>query len=334
MKIGITGISQSGKTTAFKILLQADIPGTIGVFRIFDRRIEKLVELLSSKKITYPEFIFTDLGPTSGFSKKELAKLQEIDLFVCVIGAFFGGDPRKDFDSALTDIIVSDLELIQNRLDKLKKEQKKRDTEQESKVLEKCQAYVSEGNVLSGLGLTMDEIKLLSGLALLSLKPIVLAINTSDQEGFFPEEKIKSLMEYCASKGLEAIRFFGKTESELLELPAEEREKFMKEMGEGYSFREKMSGLITKKLELLTFFTAGDKETRGWHLRSGLPVIEAAGKIHSDIKRGFIRAEVMNYVDLIGYGSEHKVREAGLLRLEGKDYIVKDGDILNIRFNV
>ncbi|PJC48341.1 MAG: redox-regulated ATPase YchF, partial [Candidatus Omnitrophica bacterium CG_4_9_14_0_2_um_filter_42_8] len=127
----------------------------------------------------------------------------------------------------------------------------------------------------------------------------------------------------------------GKTEIELLELNPEDQDQFSKEMGSGYNFRENMAKLIAKELNLITFFTAGDKDTTGWHLESGLPVIEAAGKIHSDIKRGFIRAEVVNYEDFVKYGGNmQKVREAGLLKIEGKEYIVKDGDMLNIRFNI
>lgn len=333
MKIGIIGPPQSGKTVAFKILLQAEASGNIGIFKTLDERVDNIKEAFSSKKATYPEFTFIDVGPTLDFSKKDLSKLEDIDLFMCVIGAFFSEDPKKDFEKCLTDIIVSDLEMIQQRLDRLEKEGKRRDAEGEIKLLERCQACVSEGKALSQLGLTKDEVRLLSGLRFLSLKPLVLAINTLEkntQEG----SKIKAIEEYCHSKGIAFIRFFGKVESEVLELAPAERKKFLKEMGAGYGFKEGASRLIIRELNLITFFTTGEKETRGWYLKSGLPVIEAAGKIHSDMKRGFIRAEVVNYEDFIKYGSMVGAREKGVLKVEGKDYIVKDGDILNIRFNV
>jgi len=334
MKIGIIGPSQSGKSTVFKILLEAHTSGTIGVFKDLDKRVGKVSEAFSSKKTTYPELIFVDLGSTSNISKKDLSCFQDIDLFVCVIGAFFSEQPKRDFENCLTDIIVSDLDLIQNRITRLEKEGKRQETEQELRLLEKCQAFISEGRPLLQLGLSQDEIKLFSGLFLLSLKPLILAINTSDEKREVLETKVKELEGFCASKGLSSIRFFGKTELELLELASGERENFLKEIGPGYNFREEFLRLITKELNLITFFTSGDKETKGWYLKSGLSVIEAAGKIHSDMKRGFIRAEVVNYEDFIKCGSIHKASEAGVLKVEGKDYIVKDGDIINIRFNV
>ena len=334
MKIGIIGPPQSGKTTIFKILLNKDVPGNIGVFRILDHRVEKISEKFCSKKTTYPEFTFVDFGSLSGFSKKDISQLQNIDLFVCVVGAFFSENPKKEFEDCLTDIIISDLEVIQNRIAKLEKEKISSNAERELQVLEKCQAFVSEGRLLYKAGLDKDEIQLLSGLIFLSLKPLILAVNISEENAEDLENRVKPLEEYCHSKEIRLVRFFGKAELELLELEPEERKKFLKELGPGYNFREDLSGLIFRELNLVTFFTTGEKETRGWHLKSGLPVIEAAGKIHSDMKRGFIRAEVVNFEDFIKCGSTHKAREAGILKVEGKDYIVRDGDIINIRFNV
>ena len=333
MKIGIIGPPQSGKTTLFKILLNKDTSGNIGVFRTLDPRIDKIYEIFSSKKVTHPEFTFVDIGPTSAFSKKDLSDLQDVDLFICVIGAFFSQNPQEEFESCLTDIIISDLDLIQNRIKRIEREGKKSDSERELKILEKCQAVSSDGKLLSKAGLDNEDIKLLSGLVFLSLKPLILAINISDEDKE-TEVKIKALEEHARSKDIRSIRFFGKTESELLELEPGEREKFLKELGAGYNFRERLSKSILKELDLITFFTAGEKETRGWYLKSGLPAIEAAGKIHSDMRRGFIRAEVVNFKDFIKCGSVSKAREAGLLKVEGKEYIVKDGDIINIRFNI
>lgn len=333
MKIGIIGPSQSGKTSLFKVLLQSDASGHIGVFRILDSRVDKVFEIFSSKKKTYPEFSVVDLGPISGFSRKDLSQLLDVDLFVCVVGAFISEDPKKDLETTLTDIIISDLEAAQNRLARIDKE-KRPDTEREKEILDKCQAALSDGKFLRKAGITKDEAALISGLALLSLKPLVLAINVSDQDAAAQEPKVKSLEEFSGSRDIPSIRFFGKTELELMELEAGEREKFMKELGPGYNFREDFSKLVSRELDLITFYTSGDKETKGWYLRSGLPAIEAAGKIHSDIERGFIRAEVVNFADFIKCGSVQKAREAGVLKVEGKEYIVKDGDIINIRFNV
>ena len=333
MKIGIIGSPQSGKTTLFKILLNKNASGNIGVFKTLDPRIDKIYEIFSSKKATHPEFTFVDIGPVSTFSKKDLPDLHDVDLFICVIGAFFSQDPQKEFENCLTDIIISDLDLIQNRIKRIEKEGKKSDSERELKLLEKCQAVISDGMLLSKTGLDKEDIKLLSGLIFLSLKPLILAINGSDEDKD-AEDKIKALEDHASSRDIRSIRFFGKTESELLELEPGEREKFLKELGAGYNFRERLSKSILKELDLITFFTAGEKETRGWYLKSGLPAIEAAGKIHSDMRRGFIRAEVVNFKDFIKCGSVSKAREAGLLKVEGKEYIVKDGDIINIRFNI
>ena len=226
------------------------------------------------------------------------------------------------------------MEEIKNRITKIEKERMKMktDTESEMKLLKKCQDWLENSKLLRNIGLTRDELKLFSGFSFISLRPIIVAINLEEGR---EDGKIKAVEEYCSSMALKSIRFFGKTELEILELNPEERDRFSKEMGSGYNFRENMSRLICKELNLITFFTGGDKDTTGWHLESGLTAIEAAGKIHSDIKRGFIRAEVVNYEDFIKCeGNMQKVREAGLLKIEGKEYIVKDGDILNIRFNI
>lgn len=335
MKIGIIGPAQSGKTTIFKVLLQsAGITGDIGMFKFMDQRIEKLSDIFSSKKKVYPETAFLDISSSAGFTGKEYSKLHDVDLFICVADAFFSEDPKKSLESYMTDIILSDLEAIQTRCARIEKERMKMktDTESEMKLLKKCQESLENSKLLRNIGLTKDELKLFSGFSFISLRPIIVVINL--EEGA-KEDKIKAVEEYCSSIDMTSIRFFGKTELEILELNPDERDKFSKEMGSGYNFRENMSRLICKELKLLTFFTAGDKDTTGWHLESGLSVIEAAGKIHSDIKRGFIRAEVVNYEDFVKCeGNMQKVRESGLLRIEGKEYIVKDGDMLNIRFNV
>ncbi|MEK7868367.1 MAG: DUF933 domain-containing protein [Candidatus Omnitrophota bacterium] len=335
MKIGIIGPAQSGKTTIFKVLLQsANITGDIGMFKFMDSRIEKLSDIFSSKKRVYPETAFLDISSSAGFTGKEYSKLNDIDLFICVANAFFSENPKKDLEGYMMDIILADLEAIQNRITKIEKERMKikTDIESEMRLLKKCQNSLENSKLLRNIGLTKDELKLFSGFSFISLRPIVGVINL--EEGI-NMDKISQTEEYCSSMGLSCIRFFGKTELEILELKPEERGQFSKEMGSGYNFRENMSKLICKELNLLTFFTAGDKDTTGWHLESGLSIIEAAGKIHSDIKRGFIRAEVVNYEDFIKCaGNMQKVREAGLLKIEGKEYIVKDGDMLNIRFNV
>lgn len=335
MKIAIIGPAQSGKTAIFKVLLQsADISGDIGMFKFMDKRIEKLSGIFSSKKKVYPETAFLDINSGAGFTGKEYSKLHDIDLFICVANAFFSEDPKKELEGYMMDIILSDLEAIQTRLAKIEKERMKMkaDTESETNLLKRCQGSLEDSRLLRNMGLTRDELKLFSGFSYISLRPMIVVINLKEGAG---EEKAGPIEEYCSSIGVKSIRSFGKTELEMLELNPAERDEFSKEMGSGYNFRENMSRLICRELNLITFFTAGDKDTTGWHLESGLSAIEAAGKIHSDIKRGFIRAEVVNYEDFVNCaGNMQKVREAGLLKIEGKEYIIKDGDMLNIRFNV
>ncbi len=335
MKIGIIGPPQSGKTTILSLLSgKKEIAGNIGVFKALDRRLKKIAEIVSAKKITYPEFVFLDLGAVSGFNKKDMSQLQGIDLFICAAGAFFSEDPKKDFESFLTDILLFDLDIIQTRMARLQKERRGTDCGKELKILDRCQSFISEGRLLRKAGLDKEEIKLLSGLFFLSLEPLIAAINLPEGDTSAEGDKIKRLEVYCNQKEISCVKFFGKEELELMDLEPEERERFLKELGPGYNFKEGISRLISKELDLIIFFTAGEKETRGWHLKSGLSAIEAAGKIHSDIKRGFIRAEVISCEDFINSGSFHKARETGVLRLEGKDYVVQDGDVINIRFNV
>ncbi len=334
MKIGIIGPPQTGKTTLFRILLQQASSGTVGIVKTHDHRIDKISELLLSKKTSYPEFAFLDIGLISGFNKQDLSRLQDIDLFICVIGTFFAQDIKKDFDGCLTDIIISDLEAVQNRISRIQKEGKKSDSGRELNLLERTQAFLSDGRLLWKAGFNADDVKIIAGLILLSLKPLVVAVNLSEEGSGDSEDRVKDFEEYCRAKGISCIKFFGKTESELIELEPEERKKFIQEIGPGYNFKEGLCKLILRELGLITFFTTGEKETRGWYLKSGLSVIEAAGKIHSDMKKGFIRAEVVNFEDFVKHGSMHKAREAGLLKVEGKEYIVKDGDIINVRFNV
>ncbi|MFH1782197.1 MAG: DUF933 domain-containing protein [Candidatus Omnitrophota bacterium] len=332
MKIGIIGPPQTGKTSIFKILLdKSDISTNIGVFRPSDPRIEQIAGVVSSKKKTYPELTFVDIGSIKDFNRKDVSGLGDTDLFISVIGSFFSEDPKKDFDSLITDLVVHDLEVVQNRIERIKKESARNNSEQEIALLEKYQAHLSEGKLLSKLKAGEGDSSLLSGLLLLSQIPLILAINSSESD---IGKKIDPLKEYVESINIPYVIFFGKEELDLLGLEKDEREKFLKELGDSYTFKEDISRLIFKELNLITFFTAAENETRGWYLKKDLPALEAAGKVHSDIKRGFIRAEVLNCKDFLECGSMHNAREKGLLRLEGKEYIIKDGDIINIRFSV
>lgn len=238
MKIGIISSPLSGKSTIFKILLgNKDVSGNIGVFRTSDSRVEKIAQMSSSKKFTCPEFTFMDLGVMSGFNKKDLSQLQDIELFVCVIGAFFSENPKKDLEETLADIMLFDLETIEMRIARLRKEKKGPDKEKELGVLEKCQAFISEGRLLSSVKLGQDEIKLLSGLIFLSLRPLVLTINLPEGDMSEVCNKIIELERYCNQKNVPHVEFFGKTELELMDLEPAERGAFKVE-GKNYIVKD------------------------------------------------------------------------------------------------
>jgi ribosome-binding ATPase YchF (GTP1/OBG family) len=335
MKIGITGPPRSGKSTLLKILVgRKDHSLNMGVFRIPDDRLDDVAHAFSSKKITYPEFTFLDLGDFSRFEKKDSGVLHDIDLFIVVAASFFSDTPLSAIDSQITDMILFDLEVVQTRIERLKKEKRAAGQDRELVLLERLHDILSEGRMLYSDGIGHKEVTLLSGLSLVTVRPVAVVLNLSDENLPAQQKDVEYIRKYCSERGMPVFEFFGKTELELMDFDEGEKKKFLEDLGDQYNIRRHLAAGILRMLGLITFFTAGPKETKGWHLRAGEPVVEAAGKIHSDLKKGFIRAEVISYGDFIKCGSLTKAREDGLLRLEGKNYIVKDGDILNIRFNI
>lgn len=346
MKVGLIGRRASGKTTIFNMLtgLEAEVGGYtggdkaeihLGVIKVPDERIDRLSEIFQPKKTTYAEIRFTDFPATQGDEKVKaasdlLAQMREVEAMALVLRDFGPhADPLKDLGDLLAEMILADLAVVENRLAKLKKEKGK---EQEALLMQRCLETLESEQSLGSLSLSADEENLISGFGFLSRKPLLALFNGADEKAGQPlpaayAEELKR----CAIQGLALA---GKLEMEIVQLSEADREAFLRESGIAEPARARFIHASYALLELISFFTTGKDEVRAWTIKRGTPARKAAGKIHSDIERGFIRAEVIPYDDFIALGSEAKCREAGKLRLEGKDYIVQDGEIVHFRFNV
>ena len=343
MKIGIIGLQGSGKTTIFETLIKEaglDIKyGTygeerlkphIGTINIKDERLTKLAEAFKPKKTTYAELTFLD---RPGF---DLASAKETDAIIIVISMFLGRDPIKEINDVEAELIISDLGIVQNTLKRLEKESKgggKKEEEIEKGLLIRANKLLENGVGLREMELLEQERKLLHGFQFLTQKAAVWVLNVQESE--LGKEAPPAVAELLNKKGLRFVEFCAEIELEIQELSREERPEYMKSLGIGRSARDKLVASLLETLKLVTFFTVKGDEARAWLVRRDTKVIDAAGKIHSDMARGFIRAEVVNYKELIDYGfSFQEAKKKGHHRLEGRDYIVKDGDVLDIRFSV
>jgi GTP-binding protein YchF len=358
MKIAITGLSNSGKTTIFNALTGLSAETTVypttagepryGVVDVPDERVDRLSELYKPKKTTYSKIEYIDyLGLTKGDQKQNrsvLELLKDADAVVQVVRAFedeavvhpLGGvDPLRDAGALRTELILGDLELVERRLDSMEQMGKKgkKPDEAERTALLRCKESLEEERPLRGVGFSGDELLALRHLQFMTLKPeiIVLNIAEGDLGSERTEETRKKLEE---SYGGPVVALSGKVEMEIAELLAEERKAFLDELGIEEPALDRLIRVSYGCVGLISFLTVGEDEVRAWALRKGTDALHAAGKIHSDIQRGFIRAEVVSYEDFIAAGNMAAAREKGHLRLEGKGYVVQDGDIINFRFNV
>jgi GTP-binding protein YchF len=344
MKVGLIGHRGAGKTTIFNMLtgLQAQLGGFggkeevhLGVIKVPDARIDRLAQIYKPKKTTYAEIRFTDFPPSDGEDHLKsdhliIAQMREVDAMALVLNAFApGADPLRALDDLLADMILADLEVVENRRSRLKRE-KARPLEQA--LLERCAESLENETNLRSLAFSADEENLLSGFGFLSRKPVLVLFNQSDDAA--GHELAPSHVEALKRRGVEGLALAGKVEMEVAQLDEGDRAAFLKEIGIEESARERFIRASYRLLNLISFLTAGEDEVRAWTITKGTTARKAAGKIHSDIERGFIRAEVVAYADFITYGSEARCKEAGKLRLEGKDYIIQDGDIAHFRFAV
>jgi len=357
MELGIIGLPQSGKTTVFNALTHGDVPTDISggrvevhtaVVDVPDDRVTKLVELFQPKKVVHAKVTYADIAglegkaAEGGISGPLLNTLANMDGFIHVIRQFENPivphatgslDARRDLLNMETELILNDLILVERKLERLDAERQRggigRDkaiVERETALFEKLQALLSDEIPLRNESFSEEEQKMMSSYGLLSRKPQLIVINLS--EGQSPVE-IEVPFEHT-----KVISMHAKLEMEIAQLPPEEAEIFLSEYGIDEPSLNRLIRLSYDLLGQLSFFTAGEKEVHAWTVTRGANAQEAAGTIHSDMEKGFIRAEVIAYEDLITLGGFNGARQHGKLRLEGKKYLVQDGDVLTIRFNI
>lgn len=364
LKAGIVGLPNVGKSTLFnaitkKNILAANYPfatidPNVGVVTVPDSRLTFLEELYVPKNTVPTSFEFTDIaGLVKGASKGEglgnkfLSHIREVDAVVEVIRCFedeniihVSGkvDPIEDIEIINVELILSDLEIIENRLSKIEKKAqttKDKETIAEYEVLKKCQDSLTKNIPLRQIEFTEDEKLLIKNFNFITAKPIIYVANVNEEDAVLGKNKYTEEVRNFASKeNAGVIVMCAKLESELAELEEQDKEAFLKELGIAHSGLDKLIFATYSLLGLETFFTVGKDECRAWTFKKGTNAKKAAGLIHSDIERGFIKAEIMKYNDLEELKDEKKVQEAGKLYLEGKDYIMQDGDIVYFRFNV
>ncbi len=348
MKIGIYGAPYSGKTTVFKLLV-GEINESIGVAKIHDRRVDYLSEMYNPKKTTYATMEFVDLpGLSPELPRKEknqiLGKIQNVDALLWVVRAFqdesvpsYFNDAGKESEYLHDELLIRDLDMAETNIEKLKNAKRKLTREEEHQLLalEKCESALNDGKFVNLIDLSDDEKRALSSFGFFTMKKSIVAVNL-DEESFRKnsykgKEKVNDIVN---ENSLSMIEMCGKLEMEINELEEDERKEFLNDLGLKESGIERLAKIVYSSLDLISFFTVGEDEVKAWTIKKGMNFKKAAGKIHTDIERGFIRAEVIKFSDMEKMGSMKEIKANGLLRLEGKDSIVEDGDIVNIRFNV
>jgi len=358
---GMIGLPNVGKTTVFNALVGAGavaanypfstVETNVGIAPVPDPRLDRLVEIFRSKKRTPSTLEVRDIaGLVEGASKGEglgnqfLAQIREVDALMHVVRCFehpdvvhVGGgvNPLRDIETIETELMLADVETLDRRKQRVEKKVRSGDPKaaKELAVVQQFIDLLNKGEWLGNRPLTADERTILNECQLLSAKPILFVANTAEGAGE-DDPLVKPVKELADRKGARLVILYGQLEAELSTLSPEDRAEYMKEVGLTESGLVRLTRAAYELLGLITFFTAGEVEARAWPIRKGLKASEAAGKIHSDMERGFIRAEVYHYDDLIACGSEAKVREKGLFRLEGRDYVIKEGDVVYFRFNV
>ncbi len=344
MKVGLIGHRGAGKTTVFNMLtgLQAQVGGYggkeevhLGVIKVPDARVDKLSQVFKPKKTTYAEIRFTDFPASQNDDDLKgnnnlVTQMREVDAMALVLRDFEpDADPLRQLNDLLTEMILADLTVVENRRTRLKKEKAR---PQEEALLERCAITLENEESLRNLEFSADDENLLSGFGFLSRKPVLVLFNQADDKAGQPLSA--PYQDELKRRGLDGLALAGKVEMEVAQLDENDREAFLKEIGIQEPARERFIRASYRLLDLISFLTTGEDEVRAWTITQGTIARKAAGKIHSDIERGFIRAEVIAYDDFVVLGSEAKCKEAGKLRLEGKDYIVQDGDIIHFRFAI
>lgn len=359
MKVGIVGLPSSGKTTLFKALTRGTIridsgsgKPNIGVVSVPDHRIDYFAAQYNPKKITYASIEFIDgaarIAQDQGrtkFGSDFFADVRQVDTLVHVVRGFTNlvGDPPtpvQDVQTLNDELLLADLQLVENRIERIEKQLhgvKKGATTpatQEMDLMERIKAALEEGGSLKSVEFTPDEEKTLRNYDFLTLKPMIAVLNISESEINAPSEQTKQFKDFCAEVGIQEIELCAEVEMEVSELSDEEEAEFLQSMGINEPARNVLIQECYKLLGLISFITAGEPEVRAWTLRAGSKAVDAAGTIHSDLARGFIRAEIANFKDVEAAGGWEAAKQQGIVQLQGKEYIVQDGDVMYIRFKI
>jgi GTP-binding protein YchF len=365
MKLGMVGLPNVGKSTLFNAITKAGaesanypfctIEPNVGVVSVPDKRLDVLEKMYNTKKKVYTAIEFYDIaGLVKGASKGEglgnkfLSHIREVAAIVHVVRCFDDGnvvhvegsvDPIRDIETINLELIFSDLEVLERRMEKSLKLVRSGDktAKFEYGIMERIKEQLEANKPVRTLDVTEDEDAFIKSLFLITSKPVLYACNISEDdvmEGNFDNDYVKKVKEYAVAENSEVMVISAKIEEELSGLEDDEKAEMLSEYGLDESGLDKLVETSYKLLGLMSYLTAGVQEVRAWTIKRGTKAPAAAGKIHSDIERGFIRAEVVGYNDLVECGSEAAAKEKGKFRLEGKDYVMQDGDVVNFRFNV
>lgn len=348
MRVGLVGFARSGKTTIFNALtgLSAAVGGfeqrreaAIAVVKVPDPRLDALAEIVHPERKKFAEVTFLDFPPSAerkaALDTQSFVQMREVEALAQVVRAFDDPlaptppDALRDLRAFQAELILADLAVIEKRLERLRKEKGK---ERERDLLVRCQQVLEAERPLRRESFTAEELTLLAGFAFLSQKPLLVVYNLAEEQLHQPVPA--EVVRYAETNELTVVPVCGRVEMEIAQLDEAERGAFLAELGLPESARDRFIRQTYAHLHLISFFTTGPLEVRAWTITRGTTAVKAAGKIHSDMERGFIRAEVIPCDDYIRYRGEAGCREAGKMRLEGKDYVVQDGDVIHFRFKV